>query len=126
LATHRRRRPVRPRRIPRPCRPDQGHDHPRGENIYPKEIENVLYAHPDVVEAAVVGAAHPVYGEVPVAFVALRARSAATGDDLRAHCAGSLARMKIPTRIDLVEALPKNAVGKIDKPTLRKGLQGSG
>jgi long-chain acyl-CoA synthetase len=67
-----------------------------------------------------------VYGEVPVAFVALRARSAATGDDLRAHCAGSLARMKIPTRIDLVEALPKNAVGKIDKPTLRKGLQGSG
>ena len=96
-----------------------------GENIYPKEIENVLYAHPDVVEAAVVGAADPVYGEIPVAFVALRAGSTATGDDLRTHCARSLARMKIPTRIDLVEALPKNAVGKIDKPTLRKGLQGS-
>jgi acyl-CoA synthetase (AMP-forming)/AMP-acid ligase II len=93
-----------------------------GENIYPKEIENVLYAHPDVVEAAVVGAPHAVYGEVPVAFVTLRPGSTATGDELRAHCAGSLARMKIPTRIDLVEALPKNPVGKIDKPALRKGL----
>jgi long-chain acyl-CoA synthetase len=94
-----------------------------GENIYPKEIENVLYGHPDVVEAAVVGAPHAVYGEVPVAFVTLRPGSTATGDELRAHCAGSLARMKIPTRIDLVEALPKNPVGKIDKPALRKGLQ---
>jgi long-chain acyl-CoA synthetase len=63
-----------------------------------------------------------VYGEVPVAFVTLRPGSTATGDELRAHCAGSLARMKIPSRIDLVEALPKNPVGKIDKPALREGL----
>lgn len=94
-----------------------------GENIYPKEIENVLYTHPDVVEAAVVGAPDAVYGEVPVAFVALKAGSTATAEDLHAHCTGSLARMKIPTRIDLVAALPKNPVGKIDKPTLRKELQ---
>ena len=60
--------------------------------------------------------------EVPVAFVTLRPGSTATGDELRAHCAGSLARMKIPSRIDLVEALPKNPVGKIDKPALREGL----
>jgi long-chain acyl-CoA synthetase len=94
-----------------------------GENLYPKEIENVLYAHPDVVEAAVVGRPDPVYGEVPVAVVALRAGSTATAEQLRAHCAGSLTRMKIPARIDLVEALPRNPVGKIDKPALRRALQ---
>jgi acyl-CoA synthetase (AMP-forming)/AMP-acid ligase II len=94
-----------------------------GENIYPKEIENVLYKHPDVVEAAVVGAPHAVFGEVPVAYVALKTGSATTAEDLRAHCAASLARMKIPTRFDLVETLPKNPVGKIDKPALRRGLK---
>ena len=97
-----------------------------GENIYPKEIENALYAHPDVVEAAVVGAPDAVLGEVPVAFVALRPGSAATVEGLLAHCATRLARMKLPTRVDLVEALPKNPVGKIDKPTLRRSLAPTG
>jgi acyl-CoA synthetase (AMP-forming)/AMP-acid ligase II len=93
-----------------------------GENIYPKEIENALYAHPDVVEAAVVGAPDPILGEVPVAFVALRDGSDVTAEQLRAHCAASLARMKIPTRVDLVAMLPKNPVGKIDKPSLRRAV----
>ncbi|MBI4941403.1 MAG: AMP-binding protein [Actinobacteria bacterium] len=97
-----------------------------GENIYPKEIENALHTHPDVVEAAVVGAPDAVLGEVPVAFVAVRPGSGTTGDDLLAHCATRLARMKLPTRVDLVDALPKNPVGKIDKPTLRRGLAPAG
>jgi acyl-CoA synthetase (AMP-forming)/AMP-acid ligase II len=97
-----------------------------GENLSPKEIENVLHAHPAVLEAAVVGAPHAVLGEVPVAFVSLRAGAGTAAGELRAHCARSLARMKLPTRIDVVPALPRNAVGKIDKPALRRGLPPAG
>ena len=94
-----------------------------GENLYPKEIENALLSHPDVLEVAVVGAHDPVLGEVPVAYVALYPGGRATADDLLEHCRATLARIKLPTRIDIVEALPKNAVGKIDKPALRKSLE---
>jgi acyl-CoA synthetase (AMP-forming)/AMP-acid ligase II len=90
-----------------------------GENIYPKEIENVLYGHPDVLEAAVVGQAHPTLGEVPVAYVALRPGAGATVDVLHAHSRERLSKYKWPTDITLLDSLPKNAVGKIDKPTLR-------
>lgn len=91
-----------------------------GENLYPKEIENALYAHPDVVEAAVVGAPDPVLGEVPVAWVAVRAGAVVAPEELIAHCAGRIARMKVPTRVTVVDTLPKNPVGKIDKPALRR------
>ncbi|WP_371333500.1 class I adenylate-forming enzyme family protein [Pseudonocardia sp. Ae168_Ps1] len=91
-----------------------------GENLYPKEIENALHAHPAVNEAAVVGAPDPVLGEVPVAHVALLPGSSATPDDLTAHCAGRLARTKVPARITIVGSLPRNPVGKIDKPALRR------
>ncbi len=93
-----------------------------GENIYPKEIENVLHAHDDVLEAAVVGRPDDVLGEVVVAFAALRPGGTATEDDLLAHCAASLATYKRPVELHLLEALPKNPVGEIDKPTLRAGL----
>jgi acyl-CoA synthetase (AMP-forming)/AMP-acid ligase II len=95
-----------------------------GENIYPKEIENVLYAHPDVLEAAVVGAPDETYGEVPVAFVTLRPGATVSTDGLRDHCRQRLSKYKLPA-VELLEALPKNAVGKIDKPTLRAGLAAS-
>ena len=93
-----------------------------GENIYPKEIENVLYGHPDVLEAAVVGQSHPTLGEVPVAYVALRSDGGATADELLEHCRGKLSKYKWPTEVTLLGSLPKNAVGKIDKPTLRAAL----
>jgi acyl-CoA synthetase (AMP-forming)/AMP-acid ligase II len=93
-----------------------------GENIYPKEIENVLYGHPDVLEAAVVGQSHPTLGEVPVAYVALRSDGGATADELLEHCRGRLSKYKWPTEVTLLGSLPKNAVGKIDKPTLRAAL----
>ncbi|MGC4961221.1 class I adenylate-forming enzyme family protein [Gordonia sp. DT101] len=90
-----------------------------GENVYPKEIETVLYGHPAVLEAAVVGAPHPVYGEVPVAYVALYPERDAAEDELRDLCAQHLTKIKIPVSITITGTLPKNPVGKIDKPALR-------
>ncbi|WP_028475932.1 class I adenylate-forming enzyme family protein [Nocardia sp. CNY236] len=90
-----------------------------GENIYPKEIENVLHTHPSVLEAAVIGAPDAVLGEVPVARVVAMPDAAVGADELDAHCRKSLARTKVPVSIELVEALPRNPIGKIDKRKLR-------
>lgn len=90
-----------------------------GENIFPKEIENVLYEHPDVLEAAVVGKADAVYGEVPIAFVAPRPGADLDGEELAEHCRASLARFKVPREFHVMGALPKNAVGKLVKGQLK-------
>jgi len=90
-----------------------------GENIYPKEIENVLHAHPGVLEAAVVGAPDPVLGEVPVAHIVPLPGSVVTEVELIEHCLRSLARIKAPVSIFLADGLPRNPVGKIDKRKLR-------
>jgi acyl-CoA synthetase (AMP-forming)/AMP-acid ligase II len=90
-----------------------------GENIYPKEIESVLAQHDAVLEAAVIGAPHPVYGEVPVAYLVTYPDAAVTADELLTLCRGHLTKIKIPVAISVVPALPKNPVGKIDKPALR-------
>ena len=95
-----------------------------GENIYPKEIETTLYQHPAVLEAAVVGRPDPVYGEVPVAFVAAKPGLTVTADDLFAHCAASLARYKVPVEIHVRTELPKNSVGKLVKGLLREQVTG--
>ncbi len=96
-----------------------------GENIYPKEIEAVLATHEAVLEAAVIGAPHATLGEVPVAAVVLMpgAEDAAvpvTPATLTEHCRGLLAKIKVPVRIELVSELPRNPVGKIDKPRMRR------
>ena len=91
-----------------------------GENIYPKEIENVLYTLPSVLEAAVVGRPHAVLGEEPVAFVALRTPGSVTTEELIELCSTSLARFKVPREVVILDALPKNTVGKIAKPELRE------
>lgn len=93
-----------------------------GENIYPKEIENVLHGAPDVLEAAVVGGPDPVYGEVVVAFVSPRPEHTIDVDALLARCAAELTKIKVPVALHVLEALPKNPVGKIDKPALRARL----
>jgi acyl-CoA synthetase (AMP-forming)/AMP-acid ligase II len=92
-----------------------------GENIYPKELESVLYAHPGVREAAVVGRPDAIYGQVPVAFVALKPDVNTSVEQLAAHLEVSLAKFKRP-EIIVTESIPKNAVGKIDKPALRRQL----
>ncbi|MFT4258971.1 AMP-binding protein [Microbacterium sp.] len=91
-----------------------------GENIYPKEIEAFLATHPSVLESAVVGAPHEALGEVPVAYVVLLPGSATTVEELIAHSREGLMKIKVPARIEIVDALPRNPVGKIDKPTLRQ------
>lgn len=93
-----------------------------GENIYPKEIESVLYSHDAVLEAAVVGAPHDVMGEVPLAFVTLRPDAAVSEAELLELCRAELSRYKVPAEIVLLDSLPKNPVGKIDKPSLRQRL----
>ena len=94
-----------------------------GENIYPKEIESVLCSLPDVLEAAVVGRPDPILGEAPIAYVSLYPGSELTEEQLLDHCRRHLTRVKVPEGIRVVGALPKNPVGKIDKPTLRRSLQ---
>ena len=90
-----------------------------GENIYPKEIESVLAGHGAVLEAAVIGVPHEIYGEVPVAYVVTYPDARVTADELLALCPGQLTKIKIPTAIRIVPSLPKNAIGKTDKPALR-------
>jgi long-chain acyl-CoA synthetase len=94
-----------------------------GENIYPKEIESVLHRLPDVLEAAVIGRPDPVLGEAPLAYVRLYPGSTLTEDDLLDHCRRHLTRVKVPETVRVVDALPRNPVGKIDKPALRRALQ---
>jgi len=87
-----------------------------GFNVYPREVEEVLFTHTAVHEAAVVGRPHPTRGEELVAFVV----ATEGAGDLRGFLAGRLARYKIPSDIRLVDVLPKTAVGKIDKQALKR------
>ncbi|MBP2366218.1 class I adenylate-forming enzyme family protein [Pseudonocardia parietis] len=87
-----------------------------GYNITPSEIENVLYTHPAVLEAAVVGLPDSEWGESVLAAVALRAGRHLDDDELQRHCrAAGLSSIKIPERVLTMDSLPKNAVGKIAK-----------
>jgi O-succinylbenzoic acid--CoA ligase len=88
-----------------------------GENVYPAEVEAVLLAHPLVEEAAVVGRADARWGAVPIAFV--RTRGAVSAEALRAFCRERLAGYKVPSEIRFVEALPRNAAGKLLRRELR-------
>ncbi|MFD6389099.1 class I adenylate-forming enzyme family protein [Nocardia sp. NPDC060259] len=90
-----------------------------GENLYPKEIENALYRHPAVHEAAVVGVPDAVLGEVPVAHVVAAPHTTVTVEELTAHCRAELATFKVPAAIVLTAQMPRNPVGKIDKKQLR-------
>ncbi len=91
-----------------------------GFNVYPSEVESVLFAHPAVMEAAVVGVPHHYYGEVVKAFVVPKPGARVSAEELRSHCAANLAEFKRPVEIELRESLPKTAVGKILRRALRK------
>ena len=92
-----------------------------GENIYCVEVENVLYDHPAVMDAAVVGKPHRTLGEEPAAVVTLKPGASATEDELRAHVAERLAAFKVPVEIRFWhETLPRNPNGKILKSELKK------
>jgi acyl-CoA synthetase (AMP-forming)/AMP-acid ligase II len=97
-----------------------------GSNIYPREVEEALLAHPGVAEACVVGQADREWGEVVVAFVVPAAGSHVTTDALDAHCLARIARFKRPKRYVFVDALPKNNYGKVLKRELRARLAAEG
>lgn len=90
-----------------------------GINIYPKEVEEVLYQIPEVREAAVVGIYDQKYGEEVLAYVSLQKASIMDEDDIIRYCKEKLANYKCPKKIVILDSLPKNSVGKISKVTLK-------
>ncbi|MGY1687755.1 MULTISPECIES: acyl-CoA synthetase [unclassified Geodermatophilus] len=96
-----------------------------GENVYPIEVEQVLYRHPAVREVAVVGVPDPRWGETPVAVVALADGAEADAEGLLGYARERLAHFKCPTRVEFVPELPRNATGKVLKTTLRKEYGGA-
>jgi long-chain acyl-CoA synthetase len=90
-----------------------------GYNVYPREIEEILYAHPDVLEAAVMGVPHPDLGEEVTAAIVLRQGAYVTPEELRQFVKERVAPYKYPRRIQLVKELPKSHTGKILKRAIR-------
>lgn len=90
-----------------------------GENIYPTEVENAIYGHPDVAEVAVIGVPDEKWGEAVKAVVVPRPGAAPSAADLIAWAAGRIARYKLPKSVDFVAALPRNHTGKILRRQLR-------
>ena len=98
-----------------------------GENVYCVEVEDVLYGHPDVMDAAVIGLPHKVLGEEVGAVVQVRPGARITEEALREHVAERLAAFKVPVRIEIrSEPLPRNPSGKILKRQLKEELARAG
>ncbi len=97
-----------------------------GYNVYPREVDEVLFSHPEVKEAAAAGVPDPYYGESIRAYVVLKEGARASAEDLIAHCKSNLARYKVPSKIYLVTELPRTTVGKVDRKILRQKLAAEG
>jgi len=91
-----------------------------GENIYPAEIENLLAAHPGVLEAAIVGAPDERWGEVVKAFVVKRPGAELSAEDVIGFLSPKIARFKLPKMVEFLDVLPRNSSGKILKTVLRE------
>ena len=91
-----------------------------GYNIYPKEVEDVIYAHPAVLDVAVVGVPDEAKGEIPKACVVLKPGAATTGAELEAYCRQNLAAYKVPRVIEFMDKVPKTASGKTQRFLLRQ------
>jgi fatty-acyl-CoA synthase len=91
-----------------------------GENVYPAEVENVLFSHPAVAEAAVIGVPDPRWGEVGRALIVVKPGQTLTEQEVLDFCQGRLAKYKIPKSVVFIAALPRNAAGKVLKTELRK------
>ncbi|MFT5485636.1 MAG: long-chain acyl-CoA synthetase [Paracoccaceae bacterium] len=91
-----------------------------GYNVFPREIDEVLYTHPAVAEAAAVGIPDDYYGEVIQAWVTLKPGVTCSTDDLMDYCTENLAKYKVPKNIFIGDDIPKTTVGKIDKKALRE------
>ena len=91
-----------------------------GENIYPREIDEVLYQHPKVKDAATVGVPDPLYGEAVKSFIVLRDGCDATEEEVMAYCRAKLADFKCPKLVAFLDDLPKGPTGKLLKRELSK------
>jgi long-chain acyl-CoA synthetase len=91
-----------------------------GFNVYPNEVEDVIFTHPAVLEAVVIGVPDAYRGEAVKAFVVLKPGAAATESDVVDFCRERLAKYKIPSEVVFVDALPKSAVGKVLRRELRE------
>jgi fatty-acyl-CoA synthase len=94
-----------------------------GENVYPAEVESALYKHESIAEVAVIGLPDEKWGEAVTAVVALHADHALTLEDLREFARPMLAAYKLPLRLHLIDALPRNPAGKVLKFVLKEELQ---
>ena len=101
---------------------DRGRDFIKamGNRVSPKEVEEVIAELPQVVEAAVIGVPHEIYGEAIHAFVVPTVSGSLTAEEVREHCLTRLPNHKVPERVELVGSLPKTSNGKVDKPRLRR------
>ena len=97
-----------------------------GFNVYPSEVESILFTHPAVMEAVVIGIPHSYYGEVVKAFVVAKPGTTLHAEELKSLCAANLAEFKRPAEIEIRESLPKTAVGKILRRALREEVAAVG
>ena len=91
-----------------------------GENVYPREIEEFLYTHPDVADVQVIGVPDERYGEEVMAWVILREGATIEPDELREYCRGRIAHYKIPRYVKVVEDFPMTITGKVQKFRMRE------
>jgi fatty-acyl-CoA synthase len=91
-----------------------------GENVYPREVEEFLYTHPDIVDAQVIGVPDLKYGEELCAWVRLREGATLTQEDLKAFCAGKLAHYKVPRYLRVCDEFPLTVTGKVQKFKMRE------
>ena len=93
-----------------------------GQNIAPAEVEEAVLSHPDVLDCAAIGIAHPFLGEVPVVCVVAREGHEIDGEAIRAHCARLISPYKVPQSVNLVSAIPRTGSGKILRFKLREAI----
>jgi len=96
-----------------------------GENVYPAEVENVIYQLPQIAEAAILGVPDERWGETGVAFISLKTDQSLEEKEIIQHCINNLAKFKVPSSVTFIDALPRNATGKVLKRNLREDLLGT-
>jgi fatty-acyl-CoA synthase len=91
-----------------------------GENVYPREVEEFLYTHPDIADVQVIGVPDPKYGEELMAWIVMRqGAEPLTAEGVRAFCEGRLARYKVPRYVHVVDGFPMTVTGKVRKVEMR-------
>jgi acyl-CoA synthetase (AMP-forming)/AMP-acid ligase II len=94
-----------------------------GENVSPIEVEDVLRAHPEVADVAVIGTPHPKWGEQVTAVIVARSGASLDAEAIRRYTDGRLAGFKRPRRVEFVDVLPRNAANKVQTKLLREQLE---